>query len=72
MFNTLGNLVVDPACGLTVIDPDDGTTLYLSRRGDRRRRPPRDPESQDRVVHLDQRRPAALVAGTLGRYPSSA
>ena len=30
LFNTLGNLVVDPACGLTVIDPDDGTTLYLS------------------------------------------
>jgi uncharacterized protein len=32
LFNTLGNLVVDPSCGLTVVDPEDGTTLYLSGR----------------------------------------
>jgi predicted pyridoxine 5'-phosphate oxidase superfamily flavin-nucleotide-binding protein len=30
MFNTLGNLAVDPSCGLTVVDPADGTTLYVS------------------------------------------
>ena len=33
MFNTLGNIAVDPACGLTVVDPGTGTTLYLSGRG---------------------------------------
>lgn len=32
MFQTLGNLAVDPACGLTVTDPDDGTILQLSGR----------------------------------------
>jgi hypothetical protein len=32
MFNTLGNIEVDPACGLTVVDPADGTTLYVSGR----------------------------------------
>jgi predicted pyridoxine 5'-phosphate oxidase superfamily flavin-nucleotide-binding protein len=42
MFNTLGNIVLDPATGLTVIDPTTGTTLQLSGRaalrwGDERR-----------------------------------
>jgi predicted pyridoxine 5'-phosphate oxidase superfamily flavin-nucleotide-binding protein len=32
LFNTLGNLELDPSCGLTVVDPSDGTTLYLSGR----------------------------------------
>jgi predicted pyridoxine 5'-phosphate oxidase superfamily flavin-nucleotide-binding protein len=32
MFNTLGNIAVDPATGLTVVDPSNGTTLYLSGR----------------------------------------
>jgi predicted pyridoxine 5'-phosphate oxidase superfamily flavin-nucleotide-binding protein len=32
MFNTLGNIVTDPATGLTVVDPETGTTLYLSGR----------------------------------------
>lgn len=30
MFNTLGNIAVDGRCGLTVVDPEDGTTLYVS------------------------------------------
>jgi predicted pyridoxine 5'-phosphate oxidase superfamily flavin-nucleotide-binding protein len=30
MFNTLGNIAVDGRTGLTVVDPEDGTTLYLS------------------------------------------
>lgn len=30
MFNTLGNLAADGGCGLTVVDPEDGTTLQLS------------------------------------------
>jgi predicted pyridoxine 5'-phosphate oxidase superfamily flavin-nucleotide-binding protein len=30
MFNTLGNITVDPATGLTVIDPEHGTVLQLS------------------------------------------
>ncbi|MBE2315825.1 pyridoxamine 5'-phosphate oxidase family protein [Solirubrobacter sp. CPCC 204708] len=30
MFNTLGNIAADGACGLTVVDPEDGTTLYVS------------------------------------------
>ena len=34
MFNTLGNIAVDPAAGLTVVDPADGTTLYLSGRAE--------------------------------------
>jgi predicted pyridoxine 5'-phosphate oxidase superfamily flavin-nucleotide-binding protein len=34
MFNTLGNLQLDPSCGLTVVSPDDGTTLHLSGRGE--------------------------------------
>lgn len=32
MFNTLGNIAVDPATGLTVVDPKTGTTLHLSGR----------------------------------------
>jgi predicted pyridoxine 5'-phosphate oxidase superfamily flavin-nucleotide-binding protein len=32
MFNTLGNIAVDGRCGLTVVDPEDGTTLYVSGR----------------------------------------
>jgi predicted pyridoxine 5'-phosphate oxidase superfamily flavin-nucleotide-binding protein len=34
MFNTLGNIAVDPATGLTVVDPRTGTTLYLSGRAE--------------------------------------
>jgi predicted pyridoxine 5'-phosphate oxidase superfamily flavin-nucleotide-binding protein len=34
MFNTLGNIVVDPATGLTVVDPETGTTLYLTGRAE--------------------------------------
>ena len=34
MFNTLGNLAADGGCGLTVVDPEDGTTLYLSGRAE--------------------------------------
>jgi predicted pyridoxine 5'-phosphate oxidase superfamily flavin-nucleotide-binding protein len=34
MFNTLGNIAVDPATGLTVVDPVSGTTLYLSGRAE--------------------------------------
>jgi len=34
MFNTLGNIAVDPACGLTLVDPSDGTTLYVSGRAE--------------------------------------
>jgi predicted pyridoxine 5'-phosphate oxidase superfamily flavin-nucleotide-binding protein len=30
MFNTLGNIVLDPATGLTVVDPATGTTLYVT------------------------------------------
>ncbi len=30
MFNTLGNIAVDPATGLTTVDPETGTTLHLS------------------------------------------
>jgi predicted pyridoxine 5'-phosphate oxidase superfamily flavin-nucleotide-binding protein len=34
MFNTLGNIALDPATGLTVVDPETGTTLYLSGRAE--------------------------------------
>lgn len=34
MFNTLGNLQLDPAVGLTVVDFDTGTTLQLSGRAE--------------------------------------
>lgn len=34
MFNTLGNIAADGGCGLTVVDPEDGTTLYLSGRAE--------------------------------------
>jgi predicted pyridoxine 5'-phosphate oxidase superfamily flavin-nucleotide-binding protein len=34
MFNTLGNIAADGGCGLTVVDPQDGTTLYLSGRAE--------------------------------------
>ena len=72
MFNTLGNLVVDPACGLTVVDPEDGTTLYLSGQAT---------VADDRRVTLqpDARRaarptPPRCAGGSKssGRYPSSA
>jgi predicted pyridoxine 5'-phosphate oxidase superfamily flavin-nucleotide-binding protein len=32
MFNTLGNIATDGRCGVTVADPEDGTTLYVSGR----------------------------------------
>ncbi len=32
LFNTLGNLELDPSCGLAVVHPSDGTTLYVSGR----------------------------------------
>ncbi|MDA0179790.1 pyridoxamine 5'-phosphate oxidase family protein [Solirubrobacter phytolaccae] len=32
MFNTLGNLAADGRLGLTVVDPEDGTTLYVTGR----------------------------------------
>jgi uncharacterized protein len=32
MFNTLGNIATDGRCGVTVVDPEDGTTLYVSGR----------------------------------------
>jgi predicted pyridoxine 5'-phosphate oxidase superfamily flavin-nucleotide-binding protein len=34
LFNTLGNIALDPATGLTVIEPETGTTLYLSGRAE--------------------------------------
>jgi len=34
MFNSLGNIAADGAAGLTVVDPEDGTTLYLSGRAE--------------------------------------
>jgi predicted pyridoxine 5'-phosphate oxidase superfamily flavin-nucleotide-binding protein len=34
MFNTLGNIALDPATGLTVVDPPTGTTLHLSGRAE--------------------------------------
>jgi predicted pyridoxine 5'-phosphate oxidase superfamily flavin-nucleotide-binding protein len=34
MFNTLGNIALDPATGLTVVDPPTGTTLHLSGRSE--------------------------------------
>lgn len=34
MFNTLGNLAVDGGCGLTVVDPEDGTTLQVTGRAE--------------------------------------
>jgi hypothetical protein len=34
MFNTLGNIALDPATGLTTVDPETGTTLYLSGRAE--------------------------------------
>ena len=30
MFKTLGNIAADGAAGLTVVDPEDGTTLHVS------------------------------------------
>ena len=71
MFNTLGNLVVDPACGLTVVDPDDGTTLYLTGEatidGDRRVTL----QIQD-AIQLDHAAPLRWWLERPGRYPSSA
>jgi len=71
MFNTLGNLVVDPACGLTVIDPDDGTTLYVTGEatidGDRRVTL----QIQD-AIQLDHAAPLRWWLERAGRYPSSA
>ena len=71
LFNTLGNLVVDPACGLTVIDPEDGTTLYLSGHAtvadDRRVT-----LKPDKVVRLINAAPISWWLERLGRYPSSA
>jgi hypothetical protein len=71
MFNTLGNLFVDPACGLTVVDPDDGTTLYVTGHatiaGDRRVTL----EVQD-AVQLDAAAPLRWWLERPGRYPSSA
>ncbi len=71
LFNTLGNLVVDPACGLTVIDPEDGTTLYLSGHAtvadDRRVT-----LTPTAVVRLDDAAPISWWLEKLGRYPSSA
>jgi predicted pyridoxine 5'-phosphate oxidase superfamily flavin-nucleotide-binding protein len=34
MFNTLGNILADPATGLTVVDPETGTTLYVTGRAE--------------------------------------
>jgi predicted pyridoxine 5'-phosphate oxidase superfamily flavin-nucleotide-binding protein len=34
MFNTLGNIALDRATGLTVVDPATGTTLHLSGRAE--------------------------------------
>jgi predicted pyridoxine 5'-phosphate oxidase superfamily flavin-nucleotide-binding protein len=34
MFNTLGNIAADGGCGVTVVDPRDGTTLQLSGRAE--------------------------------------
>ena len=71
LFNTLGNLVVDPACGLTVIDPDDGHHAVPVRPSDRRRRPPRDPDARPRR-RLTNAAPISWWLEKLGRYPSSA
>lgn len=58
LFNTLGNLAVDPACGLTVVDPDDGTTLYLSGQARIVWEPRRAVELQvERAVRLDAAAP---------------
>ena len=70
-FNTLGNLVVDPSCGLTVVDPEDGTTLYLSGRAavEADRRVTLRVES---AVRLDRAAPLRWWLERPGRYPSSA
>jgi hypothetical protein len=34
MFNTLGNIALDPATGLTIVDPPTGTTLHVSGRAE--------------------------------------
>ena len=71
LFNTLGNLVVDPACGLTVIDPEDGTTLYLTGTAtvaeDRRVT-----LTPTRVIRIDDAAPLTWWLEQRGRYPSSA
>ena len=71
LFNTLGNLVVDPACGLTVVDPEDGTTLYLSGQAtvaeDRRVT-----LAVESVVRLDHAAPLRWWLERAGRYPSNA
>jgi uncharacterized protein len=71
MFNTLGNLVVDPACGLTVVDPEDGTTLYLTGHAT---------VADDRrvtlhihdAIQLDNAAPLRWWLERPGRYPSNA
>jgi len=34
LFNTLGNILVNPRCGLLFLDFDNGDTLYLTGRGE--------------------------------------
>ena len=71
MFNTLGNLVVDPACGLTVVDPEDGTTLYLTGHAT---------VADDRrvtlhihdAIQLENAAPLRWWLERPGRYPSNA
>ena len=71
LFNTLGNLVVDPACGLTVIDPEDGTTLYVTGTATVAddRRVTLTPTS---VIRLTGAAPLRWWLEKPGRYPSSA
>ncbi|MEJ5999367.1 pyridoxamine 5'-phosphate oxidase family protein [Paucibacter soli] len=49
MFNTLGNLALDPACGLLVPDFENGRLLHLSGRAS---------------LHWDQPDPQGLTGGT--------
>jgi predicted pyridoxine 5'-phosphate oxidase superfamily flavin-nucleotide-binding protein len=59
LFNTLGNLLVNPRCGLLFLDFDSGDALYLTGRGEILWEWPRDdPAFRDAQrlvqVHVDE------------------
>ena len=51
MFNTLGNLVENPAVGLLVIDPD-GRPLQLTGQAHLEFHPPQEDSPEGRTVHI--------------------
>jgi hypothetical protein len=54
MFNSLGNLAVDPSAALLVLDPGSGRTVHLSGRAEVRWDVPASPTGRSVVFDVEQ------------------